>query len=108
MAKKYVDHFKFNDTGDMIYIKDTDAHTKLDKLTQQVTEGINTVVKNNNYIANSFKGGNMLLFGDSYCVDSNTSLTPGWSTGQGFGKIISNKLGMTLYNYAVSASGFGD
>lgn len=108
MAKKYVDHFKFNDTGDMIYIQDTEAHAGLDELTQQVTEEVNTVVKNNNYIANSFKNSNMLLFGDSYCVDSNTSLTPGWSTGQGFGKLISNKFGMTLYNYAVSGSGFGD
>lgn len=108
MAKKYVEHFKFNDTGDIIYVQDTEAHAEIDKLTQQVTEEVNTVVKNNNYIANSLKNSNMLLFGDSYCVDSNTSLTPGWSTGQGFGKLISNKFGMTLYNYAVSGSGFGD
>lgn len=119
MAKKYVDHFKFNDTNDMIYVKDAEAHTEIDKLTQQVTteidkltqqvtEELNTVVKNNNYIANNFKNGNMLLFGDSYCVDSNTSLTPGWNDGQGFGKLISNKFSMTLYNYAVSGSGFGD
>lgn len=104
MAKKYVDHFKFNDTGDMIYVKDTEAHTEIDALTQHV----NSVVKNNNYIANNFKNGKMLLFGDSYCVDSNTSLTPGWSDGEGFGKLISNKFNMSLYNYAVSASGFGD
>ena len=108
MSKKYVDHFKFNDTGDMIYVKDAEAHTELDKLTQQVTDEINSVVKNNNYIANNFKNGNMLLFGDSYCVDSNTSLTPGWNDGQGFGKLISNKFSMKLYNYAVSGSGFGD
>lgn len=108
MSKKYVDHFKFNDTGDMIYVKDAEAHTEIDALNQRVTDEINTIVKNNNYIANNFKNGNMLLFGDSYCVDSNTSLTPGWNDGQGFGKLISNKFSMKLYNYAVSGSGFGD
>ena len=108
MAEKYVDHFKFSDTNDTIYIKDTEAHTKIDSLNQHVTDEINSVVKNNNYIANNFKNGNMLLFGDSYCVDSNTSETPGWSDGQGFGKIISNKFSMKLYNYAINGSGFGN
>lgn len=108
MSKKYVDHFKFNDTGDMIYVKDSEAHTEIGALNQRVTDEINSVVKNNNYIADNFKNGNMLLFGDSYCVDSNTSLTPGWNDGQGFGKLISNKFSMKLYNYAVSGSGFGD
>ena len=50
MSKKYVDHFKFNDTGDMIYVKDAEAHTEIDNLNQHVTDEINNVLKNNNYI----------------------------------------------------------
>ena len=73
---------------------------------------INTNISNNSHNLitpkDYFAGKKILLLGDSYCINSNTSLNPGWSDGQGFGKIIASYYGMTLTNYAVSGSGFGD
>lgn len=55
-----------------------------------------------------FYGGGILLIGDSYCVNSNTSLSPGWSDGEGFGKILATHFKGTLYNYSQSGIGFSD
>lgn len=115
MAKKYVDHFKFNDTSDMIYVQDSEARTEISNVNTNLTNRMNLIdsaistnIKNSHYIKSYFNGGNMILVGDSYCVDENESLSPGWSDGQGFGKLMSSILNMTLYNYSVSGIGFGD
>lgn len=112
---KYVSSFKFNDTGDVINIKDTEGRNLISSLESNmnnkinnINSNINTNIKNNNYITEYLSGGKFLLFGDSYCVDENESLDPGWSDGQGFGKLMTNILNMTLYNYAVGGTGFGD
>lgn len=104
MADKYVDSFKFNDTGDVIKIKDSETLAKLNTLDLK----IENTIHNFNYTKDYFNGGHMLLIGDSYCVNENESLDPGWSDGQGFGKLIANTLGMSLYNISVSGIGFGD
>lgn len=119
MADKYVSTFKFNDTGDVIKIKDTETKSELDTFKSQTNTNIininnlidsnyTNLIKYNNYITSYLNGGNMLLIGDSYCINENESLDPGWSDGQGFGKLIANILGMTLYNYSISGIGFGD
>lgn len=58
MAKKYVEHFKFNDTGDMIYVKDAEAHTEINTLNQHVNKNSDDIslIKNRKFV----------LIGDSY------------------------------------------
>lgn len=112
---KYVTNFKFNDTGDIINIKDSESRTLISNLESSTNSKINSInstistnIKNENYITEYLSGGNFLLFGDSYCVDENESLDPGWSDEQGFGKMMASQLNMTLYNYAIGGTGFGD
>ena len=90
MTKKYVDHFKFNDTGDMIYIQDTDAHAKLDKLTQQVnvnSEDI-SLIKNRKFI----------LIGDSYAGFTTNWMDTLISTLHLVGTVKSSKGGASFSN----------
>lgn len=121
MAKKYVEKFKFNETGSIVYIQDAEAQEKLtqhdamiDTMKKNVhlnAEGIADIKEWNAAIIHPYdfySGGNMVLVGDSYCVNANESLEPGWSDGEGFGKLVSGYLGMTLKNYSQSGIGFSD
>lgn len=90
MAKKYVDHFKFNDTGDMIYVKDAEAHTEIDALNQHVNKNSDDIslIKNRKFV----------LIGDSYA-----GFTVNWmdtliSTLQLVGTVKSSKGGASFSN----------
>lgn len=90
MIKKYVEHFKFNDTGDMIYVKDADAHTEIDKLTTQVNANSDDIslIKNRKFI----------LIGDSYAGFATNWMDTLISTLHLVGTVKSSKGGASFSN----------
>ena len=90
MAKKYVDHFKFNDTGDMIYVKDAEAHTEIDTLNQHVNKNSDDIslIKNRKFV----------LIGDSYAGFAVNWMDTLISTLQLVGTVKSSKGGASFSN----------
>lgn len=97
-----------NGRASALTTKTNTLETNLNTLSSNTTTNISNVSHNLVNPYDFFNGKKMLLIGDSYCVNSNTSLSPGWTDGNGFGKLMCSYYNMTLTNYAVSSYGFGD
>lgn len=82
--------------------------SNLNTLSSNTTTNISNATHNLVNPIDFFNGKKMLLIGDSYCINVNTNPTPGWTDGNGFGKLLCSYYNMTLNNYSVAGIGFGN
>ena len=97
-----------NGRASALTTKTNTLETNLNTLSSNTTINISNTSHNLVNPIDFFNGKKMLLIGDSYCINVNTNPTPGWTDGNGFGKLMCSYYNMTLNNYSVAGIGFGN